>query len=306
MPRGRCARCPRTARPCWSRRARPTAAALAAQIDAIEAALAGFALVRAAALRHRPGGVRAVSGTCARACSRRSARCAQVGTTVIIEDVAFPIERLAEATLDLQRLLARARLPRRDHLRPRARRQPPLRLHAGLRHRRPRSSAIAASWTRCARWSSRNTTARSRPSTAPAATSRRSSSSNGAREAYALMRRHQAPVRSARPAQSRRDPQRRPRRAPQEPEAAAACDPIVDKCIECGFCEPKCPSRGHDAVAAPAHRRLARDRAARARGRDTTPRSPRCASSTTTTASTPAPPADSARRRARSASRRAC
>jgi D-lactate dehydrogenase len=29
-----------------------------------------------------------------------------VGTTVIIEDVAFPVERLAEATLDLQRLLA--------------------------------------------------------------------------------------------------------------------------------------------------------------------------------------------------------
>jgi D-lactate dehydrogenase len=23
-----------------------------------------------------------------------------------------------------------------------------------------------------------------------------------------------------------------------------ACDPLVDKCIECGFCEPKCPSRG--------------------------------------------------------------
>ena len=29
----------------------------------------------------------------------------RTGTTVIIEDVAFPIERLAEATLDLQRLL---------------------------------------------------------------------------------------------------------------------------------------------------------------------------------------------------------
>ena len=29
-----------------------------------------------------------------------------VGTSVIIEDVAFPIERLAEATLELQRLLA--------------------------------------------------------------------------------------------------------------------------------------------------------------------------------------------------------
>ena len=23
-----------------------------------------------------------------------------------------------------------------------------------------------------------------------------------------------------------------------------ACDPLVDKCIECGFCEPKCPSHG--------------------------------------------------------------
>ena len=22
------------------------------------------------------------------------------------------------------------------------------------------------------------------------------------------------------------------------------CDPLVDKCIECGFCEPKCPSHG--------------------------------------------------------------
>ena len=30
----------------------------------------------------------------------------RIGTTVIIEDVAFPVPRLAEATLDLQRLLA--------------------------------------------------------------------------------------------------------------------------------------------------------------------------------------------------------
>ena len=54
------------------------------------------------------------------------------GTTVIIEDVAFPVERLADATLDLQ-AAARARLPRGDHLRPRARGQPALRVHAGLR-----------------------------------------------------------------------------------------------------------------------------------------------------------------------------
>ena len=35
----------------------------------------------------------------------------RVGTTVIIEDVAFPVQRLAEATLDLQRLLARHGYP---------------------------------------------------------------------------------------------------------------------------------------------------------------------------------------------------
>ncbi len=43
---------------------------------------------------------------CARECSLRWARCGEVGTTVVIEDVAFPVPRLAEATLDLQRLLA--------------------------------------------------------------------------------------------------------------------------------------------------------------------------------------------------------
>ena len=64
-------------------------------------------------------------------------------------------------------------------------------------------------------------------------------------EAYALMRADQGAVRSARAAQSRRAHQRRCRRASEEPQAAAAlrCD-LVDKCIECGFCEPKCPSRG--------------------------------------------------------------
>ena len=58
-----------------------------------------------------------------------------------------------------------------------------------------------------------------------------------------------------------------------------------------------------DAVAAPAHRRLARDRAARRRRRRARALGRDEARSTTTTASTPAPPADCARRRARSASR---
>ena len=61
-----------------------------------------------------------------------------------------------------------------------------------------------------------------------------------------------------------------------------------------------------DAVAAPAHRRLARDlRVSSARARQARS-SRRCARCTTFTASTPAPPADCAPPRARSASRPAC
>ena len=34
-----------------------------------------------------------------------------------------------------------------------------------------------------------------------------------------------------------------PRRAPEAPEAQPAGSAIVDRCIECGFCESNCPSR---------------------------------------------------------------
>ena len=165
-----CAPCPPTARPCWSRRAPRPRPRSRVKIDAIAAALGTlrdlFAPLRfatdaaeAAALWNVRKGMFPAVGAMR-----------PTGTTVIIEDVAFPIERLADATLDLQRLLHRARLPRGDHLRPRARGQPPLRLHPGLRQRRRDRALPPLHGRDVQRWSSTNTTARSRPSTAPDAT----------------------------------------------------------------------------------------------------------------------------------------
>jgi D-lactate dehydrogenase len=65
-----------------------TAAALAVKIDAIVAELAGFAL--ATPLRFATDAAEAAAlWNVRKGCSRRSARCARPGTTVIIEDVAF-------------------------------------------------------------------------------------------------------------------------------------------------------------------------------------------------------------------------
>ncbi len=74
----------------------------------------------------------------------------ETGTTVIIEDVAFPIESLAAATARPAGAAGRARLPRGDHLRPRARRQSALRLHPGFRQRQ-RGRALSPLHGRCLR-----------------------------------------------------------------------------------------------------------------------------------------------------------
>ena len=165
-----CARSPRTARRCWSRRARATPAALRARSTRSRRRSPAFAPFDAASASRPTPAECARSGTCARACSRRSARCARSGRPSSSRTSRSRSTRLAEATLDLQQLLRDARLPRGDHLRPRARRQPALRLHAGLQ-RRGRGRALPPLHGRAVpRWSSRSTTARSRPSTAPAAT----------------------------------------------------------------------------------------------------------------------------------------
>ena len=92
-------------RRCWSRRARRAATALAANIDEITRELADLPTLLPAAFTDRSRPSTSGCGTSARACSRRSARMRETGTTVIIEDVAFPIESLAAPPLDLQELL---------------------------------------------------------------------------------------------------------------------------------------------------------------------------------------------------------
>ncbi|WP_310600755.1 FAD-binding and (Fe-S)-binding domain-containing protein [Desulfobulbus sp.] len=85
-----------------------TAEALAAQIDGIKAALAGVPTVR-------PIEFTAVPAEFAQLWKIRKGLFPAVGavrrtgTTVIIEDVAFPIEHLADATIDLRELLLRHR-----------------------------------------------------------------------------------------------------------------------------------------------------------------------------------------------------
>jgi len=82
----------------------PDAATLAAQIRAIEAALAGVRTFEPVRFSTDPA-------ECARFWNVRKGMfpsvgaMRKVGTTVIIEDVAFPVDRLAAATLDLQALL---------------------------------------------------------------------------------------------------------------------------------------------------------------------------------------------------------
>ncbi|HEX9181347.1 MAG TPA: FAD-linked oxidase C-terminal domain-containing protein, partial [Burkholderiales bacterium] len=84
----------------------PDAATLASQVAAIEHTLAGIATAQPFAFSTDPG-------ECARLWNIRKGMFPSVGavretgTTVVIEDVAFPVERLAPATLDLQALLHR-------------------------------------------------------------------------------------------------------------------------------------------------------------------------------------------------------
>ncbi len=167
----------------------------------------------------------------------------KVGTTVIIEDVAFPIERLAEATLDLQRLLGAHGYPDAiifGHA-----------LEGNLHFVFTQDFNVVAEVARyrgfmdelCAlvvekydgslkaeHGTGRNIAPFVELEWGP--------------EAYALMRsikRLFDPEGLLNPGVVLND-DREAHLKNLKP--LPACDEIVDRCIECGFCEPKCPSKG--------------------------------------------------------------
>ncbi|MFO1398490.1 MAG: FAD-binding and (Fe-S)-binding domain-containing protein [Burkholderiales bacterium] len=218
------------------------AATLALQVRAIEAALAGHAT---------QGPVQFVTdpAACARLWNVRKGMLPTVGamrvtgTTVIIEDVAFPVERLADATLDLQALL---------------------RAHgyhdaiifghalAGNLHfvftqdfnheaevARYRGFMDALAQLVVAKYDgslkAEHGTGRN---VAPFV------ELEWGAEAYALMRglkRLFDPSNLLNPGVLLTDD---PLAHVKHLKPLPAADALVDKCIECGFCEPKCPSRG--------------------------------------------------------------
>ena len=219
-----------------------TAAALAVRVDAIAAALADFALARplrfatdpivAAALWNvRKGMFPAVGAV------------RPTGTTVIIEDVAFPVERLAAATLDLQALL-RAHGYREAIIFGHA-------LEGNLHFVFTQDFGSAAEVDRYRRFMD----AMCAMVVAKYDGSLKAEHGTGRNvapfvelewgaKAVATMRRIKAlfdPQNLLNPGVIL-NPDPLAHLASLKPLPAA--DPLIDKCIECGFCEPKCPSRG--------------------------------------------------------------
>jgi D-lactate dehydrogenase len=218
------------------------AATLDLQIAAIEQALAG--LPTAAPVRFSRD-----AAECARFWAVRKGMFPSVGamretgTTVIIEDVAFPVPRLAEATLDLQRLL-RAHGYDRAIIFGHA-------LEGNLHFVFTQDFGEATEVARYRGFMD----ALCRMVVEKYDGSLKAEHGTGrnmapfvelewGRDAVALMRaikRLFDPRGLLNPGVILND----------DPEAhlrnlkpLPAADPLVDKCIECGFCEPKCPSRG--------------------------------------------------------------
>jgi len=218
------------------------AAALAAQVTRIEAALAGVAT-------HEAPRFSTDAAECASYWAVRKGMFPSVGamratgTTVIIEDVAFPIERLAEATLDLQRLLHAHgyteaiifghALEGNLHFVFTQGFDDPAEVERYARFMEAVAELVVGKYDGSLK--AEHGTGRNM---APFV------EMEWGTQAFALMRRIKAlfdPEGLLNPGVILNDD---PRAHLRNLNPLPAADPIVDKCIECGFCEPKCPSRG--------------------------------------------------------------
>jgi D-lactate dehydrogenase len=217
-------------------------ASLQGQVASIEAALAGVPTI--GALRFS-----ADAGECARYWAVRKGMFPSVGamratgTTVVIEDVAFPVERLAEATLDLQALL-RAHGYREGIIFGHA-------LEGNLHFVFTQGFDDPAEVERYRRFMDAvcDLVVRKYDGSLKAehGTGRNMApfvELEWGPQAHALMNRIKAlfdPEGLLNPGVLLNDDHEVHLK---HLKPLPAADPIVDRCIECGFCEPKCPSRG--------------------------------------------------------------
>jgi D-lactate dehydrogenase len=220
----------------------PEAGTLAAQVASIEAALAG-------APTREPARFSTDPQECARYWKVRKGMFPSVGamrrtgTTTIIEDVAFPVPRLAEATRDLQRLLAAHGYPDAivfGHA-----------LEGNLHFVFAQDFNTAAEVERYRLFMD----ALARMVVEKYDGSLKAEHGTGRNmapyvelewgaQATALMRRLKALIDPAGLLNPGVILNPDPGAHVRDLKPLPACDPLVDKCIECGFCEPKCPSRG--------------------------------------------------------------
>jgi len=218
------------------------AAALQSQIGAIEDALAGLHTVE-------PPRFSTDAAECARYWAVRKGMfpsvgaMRQTGTTVIIEDVAFPVERLAEATLDLQALLRQhgyAEAIIFGHA-----------LEGNLHFVFTQGFDDPAEVERYSRFMD-DVCALVVDKYDGSLKAEHGTGRNMApyvemewgEQAMALMRRIKQlfdPEGLLNPGVILNDDAQAHLR---HLKPLPAADPLIDKCIECGFCEPKCPSRG--------------------------------------------------------------
>src|SRR5450631_3434537 len=216
------------------------AAMLAAQIRAVEAALSGLRTFEPVRFSIDPA-------ECAQFWNVRKGMfpsvgaMRKVGTTVIIEDVAFPIERLAEATLDLQKLLAAHGYPDAiifGHA-----------LEGNLHFVFTQDFNVPAEIQRYRGFmdalchmvvekfdgslKAEHGTGRN---IAPFVELEWGAEAYGIMRAIKQLFDPQGLLNPGVVINDDRDAHLK------NLKPLPACDPIVDKCIECGFCEPKCPS----------------------------------------------------------------